>query len=90
MAGGTGAALTRLDAVELVNRAAPDDAEIAGLILRLFNLDDQVVFQTNLTNPGPGRTLADPLAGGDHGAVALDRLARRQTNGAGNYPRRPG
>jgi len=42
--------------IEVVNRAAPNDAELAGLTLRLENLDDQVVQQSVLSNPGPGGT----------------------------------
>lgn len=73
-----------LDRIELVNRSAPDDAGMSGLTLELLNLDDQVIYATNLVNPGssgiamltlPPRTLARSLWIG---------LPDGQTNGAGN------
>ena len=34
-----------LDRIEIVNRLSPDDAEMDGLTLTLFNIDDQVVYE---------------------------------------------
>ena len=38
--------------LELVNRPAPADTERTGLTLKLLDIDDQIVHQTILTNPG--------------------------------------
>ena len=43
-----------VDRIELANRVAPFDKEMDGLTLRLYNIDDQIVFQSGLTNPGSG------------------------------------
>ena len=74
-----------LTRIELVNRPAPDDAEMRGLTLRLFNLDDQVVFQTNLVNPGSGATSLLNLPVGLSARSLWIGLPGTQTNGAGNY-----
>ena len=71
--------------IELVNRAAPDDTTLAGLTLRLFNMDDQVVFQTNLVNPGSGGLLKISLPAGTVARSLWIGLPGTQTNGAGNY-----
>ena len=73
-----------LDRIEVVNRPAPGDSELAGLTLRLFNLDDQVVFQTILTNPGPGGTAVVSLPPGTLARSIWIGLTGSQTNGAGN------
>ena len=70
--------------IELVNRAAPDDTTLAGLTLRLFNMDDQVVFQTNLVNPGSGGLLKISLPAGTVARSLWIGLTGTQTNGAGN------
>ena len=74
-----------LSRIEVVNRAAPDDVEMEGLALRLLNLDDQVVFQTSLSNPGPGATLGLDLPAGLVARSIWVGLPEGQTNGAGNY-----
>ncbi|HVY71759.1 MAG TPA: lamin tail domain-containing protein, partial [Verrucomicrobiae bacterium] len=74
-----------LHSVQVVNRAAPNDRELAGLALRLFNLDDQVVFQTTLTNPGAGGTWAVDLPAGLHARSVWIGLTGDQTNSAGNH-----
>jgi hypothetical protein len=74
-----------LDRIELVNRSAPNDAELGGLTLRLFNLDDQVVFETILINPGSGALAAIPLPPGTVARSLWIGLPGTQTNGAGNY-----
>ena len=74
--------LTRL---EIVNRAAPNDAAMDGLTLRLSNMDDQVVFQSNLTNPGPGATLFINVPAGVAARTVWIGLPGAQVNGAGNY-----
>ena len=53
-----------LTSIELVNRTAPNDREMDGLTLRLFNIDDQIVFQTGVTNPGSGGTWTVSLPAG--------------------------
>jgi len=73
-----------LDRIELVNRSAPNDAELGGLTLRLFNLDDQVVFETVLANPGSGALAAIPLPPGTVARSLWIGLPGAQTNGAGN------
>jgi len=72
------------DRIELVNRAAPDDAEMEGLTLTVFNMDDQVVFETVLSNPGPGETLAFSLPSGIPVRSVRLGLSGNQSNGAGN------
>ena len=74
-----------LTRIELVNRAAPNDAEMRGLTLRLFNMDDQVVYQTNLVNPGPGATSVLSLPADLSARSVWIGLPGTQTNGAGNY-----
>ena len=74
--------LTRL---EIVNRAAPNDAAMDGLTLRLSNMDDQIVFQTNLTSPGPGATLFINVPAGVAARTVWIGLPGAQVNGAGNY-----
>lgn len=74
-----------LERIELVNRPAPDDKELEGLTLRLFNMDDQIVFETVLTNPGSSgiAVINVPV---DLSARSLwIGLTGTQTNGAGNY-----
>ena len=73
-----------LTQIQLVNRAAPNDGEMSGLTLRLFHLDDQIVFQTNLTNPGAGATLTLNLPAGLSARTLWIGLPGSQTNGAGN------
>jgi len=74
-----------MDRIELVNRAAPHDAEMGGLTLHLLNLDDQVVFATNLANPGPGGTLLLPLPAGTLARTVWIGLPGTQANDAGNH-----
>ena len=74
--------LTRL---ELVNRAAPGDVEMSGLRLRLFNMDDQIVYETGLTNPGASATNVVHLPAGLPARTVWIGLPGTQTNGAGNY-----
>lgn len=75
----------QLTRIEFVNRPAPNDAEMGGLTLRLFNMDDQVVYQTNLTNPGPGATLIVNLPANLAARSIWIGLPGTQTNGAGSY-----
>ena len=74
-----------LDRIELVNRDAPNDNEMAGLNLDLFDIDDQVVFQIGLTNPGPGATQTVILPTGLRARALWIGLTGSQTNGGGNY-----
>ncbi len=74
-----------LTRIEVVNRAAPNDAELAGLTLRLLNLDDQVVFQSVLTNPGPAATFSADLPAGTHARSVWIGLEDNQKNGGGHF-----
>lgn len=74
-----------LERIELVNRAAPDDKELAGLTLRLFNIEDQIVFETGLTNPGPSGIVVVSLPAGLSARSLWIGLPGTNTNGAGNY-----
>lgn len=74
-----------LERIELVNRPAPNDAELGGLTLRVFNLDDQVVYATNLTNPGSGGVALIPLPAGTLARSLWIGLPGSQTNDAGNH-----
>ena len=74
-----------LESIEIVNRAAPKDAEMDGLTLRLFDLDDQVVFETALSNPGPGGTLVVSLPAGLRARTMWVGLLAGQLNGGGNH-----
>ncbi len=74
-----------LERIELVNRSAPDDAELDGLTLRLFDLDDQVVYGTNLTNPGSGGLAVIDLPAGVRARSLWIGLPGAQTNAAGNH-----
>ena len=74
-----------LTRIELVNRPAPQDVEMGGLTLRLYQMDDQVVFQTNLTNPGAGATRVVTLPPGLSARSIWIGLPGSETNGAGNY-----
>ena len=74
-----------LERIEIVNRSAPQDRELAGLTLRLFNLDDQVVFERGLTNPGSGKVMVIGLPPSLSARSVWIGLPGSQTNGAGNY-----
>lgn len=74
-----------LERIEVVNRPAPADVALSGLTLRLFNLDDQVVFQTGLTNPGSGGIVIVGLPPGTEARSLWIGLSGAQTNGAGDY-----
>jgi hypothetical protein len=74
-----------VERIELINRAAPNDAELGGLTLRLFNLDDQAVFETVLTNPGSSGLVALNLPAGIVARSLWIGLPGTQANAAGNY-----
>ncbi len=74
-----------LTQIQIVNRAAPDDAELGGLTLRLLDMDDQVVFQTSLTNPGSAATLTLNLPAGISTRAMWIGLPDGQTNAAGTF-----
>jgi hypothetical protein len=73
-----------LQSIEIVNRFSPNEKELEGLTLSLFNLDDQVVFQTGLTNPGSGATIRISLPPGLEARSVRIGLMENETNGAGN------
>ena len=75
----------QLTQIALVNRTATNHAEMGGLTLRLLNMDDQVVFQTGLTNPGSGGTNVVSLPTNLWARSVWIGLPGTQTNGAGNY-----
>jgi hypothetical protein len=74
-----------LQQIELVNRAAPDDAAMEGLTLSILNMDDQVVYESVLSNPGSGGVTAIRLPAGTVGRMVRIGLSGSDTNGAGTY-----
>ncbi len=74
-----------VDQIALVNRAAPDDPEMDGLTLSLFNMDDQVVYETVLSNPGSGGIAEISLPDGTLARSLRIGLSGSATNGAGNH-----
>jgi len=74
-----------LERIELINRIAPYDAELGGLTVRLFNLDDQVVFETVLENPGSGALAVIGLPPETEARSLWIGLPDGLTNHAGNY-----
>jgi hypothetical protein len=74
-----------LSRIELVSRLAPNAAELGGLTLRLFDIDDQVVFQTGVTNPGAGGAWAVDLPSGTRARSVWIGLGGNQANDAGNH-----
>lgn len=74
-----------LTRIGLVNRTAPYDKEMGGLTLRLFNMDDRVVFQAGLTNPGSGGTRVVNLPAGLRARSLWIGLSGSETNGGGNH-----
>jgi len=74
-----------LKRLELVNRTAPSDREMAGLTLRLLDIDDQIVYQTGLTNPGSGLTNLFTWPAGLRARSLWIGLSGSQTNGGGNH-----
>ncbi|MCL4177641.1 MAG: lamin tail domain-containing protein [Verrucomicrobia bacterium] len=73
-----------VERIELVNRPAPFELELAGLTLRLFNLDDQVVFSSTLANPGPLGLIVIDLPPGLMARSLWIGLPGLDTNAAGN------
>lgn len=69
--------------IECVNRAATNDAEMAGLKLRLTGLDDQVLHETVLSNPGPSGTWAADFATPVRARKVWIGLDGTSTNGGG-------
>ncbi|MDF7806661.1 lamin tail domain-containing protein [Pontiellaceae bacterium B12219] len=74
-----------LDRIELVNQPAPNDAEMEGLTLSLLNMDDQVVYETILTNPGASGISVINLPAGISARTLRIGLSGSDVNGAGNY-----
>ena len=74
-----------LERIEIVNRPAPFDLELSGQTLRLFNLDDQVVFETLLANPGPLGLIVLTLPPDTLARSLWIGLPESATNGAGNH-----
>lgn len=69
--------------IEVVNRAAPCAAELDGLTLRLMDLDDQVVHQTTLSNPGPSGTWSATFGTPRKARTIWIGLDGASTNGGG-------
>lgn len=74
-----------LERIEVVNRASPDDAALEGLLVRLCNMDDQVVFESTLANPGPAGIAMLSVPPGVRARSLWIGLPGTQTNGAGHY-----
>jgi hypothetical protein len=71
--------------IEVVAPPTGSSASLGGLTLRLFNLDDQIVFQATLTDPGTGGTWTTNLPANTRGRSLRIGLDDAQTNAAGNY-----
>lgn len=74
-----------LQRIEVVNLPVPLAAHLAGVVLRISNLDDQIVFSAVLTNPGPSASLSLPLPAGLVARTIWFGLPDGATNGAGNH-----
>ncbi|MDF7799536.1 lamin tail domain-containing protein [Pontiellaceae bacterium B1224] len=74
-----------LTRIELINRATPDDAEMDGLTLSLFNMDDQIVYETILSNPGSSGIVLVEVPAGTSARTLRIGLSGSDTNGAGNH-----
>jgi hypothetical protein len=74
-----------LQRIELVNRVAPNDVEMAGLTLSVMNMDDQVIYETVLGNPGSAAVTAVDLPAGARARTVWIGLSGSDTNGAGNH-----
>ncbi len=61
----------------------PDPAALEGVVLRLFNLDDQKVFETTLSNPGPSAVAVVSLPEGTVARTVWFGLPGDRVNGAG-------
>ena len=73
----------RLQRVEGVQPAAPDDALGRGYVLRLLRMDDQVVFEQDLPDVGPGGTWTIDLPAGVMARTVWIGLPGDRTNGRG-------
>jgi hypothetical protein len=69
--------------IEGVNLAAPEEGMLEGQVLRLYQMDDQVVFEQVLTNPGPGATWVVELPPGVTARRVWIGLPGERTNGLG-------
>ncbi len=74
-----------LQQIELVNRVSPDDAAMEGLTLSVLNMDDQVVYETVLSNPGSGAVTAISLPSGTMARAVRIGLSGADANGAGTH-----
>ena len=72
-----------LQRIEGVNLPTPDDSMMDGLVLRLLRMDDQVVFEQRLTNPGPSATWTVELPPGVFARTVWIGLPGDQLNGKG-------
>ena len=74
-----------LTRIELVNRTGGEHTEMGGQTLEVFDIDDQLVFSTVVTNPGSGGTQAVDLPPGTRGRIIRFGLKNGQSNAAGNF-----
>ena len=74
-----------LDRIEVVAPPTGSAASLGGSTLRLFDLDDQIVFQATLTGSGAGGTWTTNLPANTRGRSLRIGLDEAQTNAAGNY-----
>lgn len=74
-----------VERIEVLGRPAPFHTELSGLTLRLFDLDDQVVFETGLTNVGASGLIVLDLPANTRARALWIGLPGTETNAAGNY-----
>jgi hypothetical protein len=75
----------RLTRIEVVNPSTGDPARLAGLVARVEDIRDQVVFSATLTNPGAGGTWSVDLPADLRGRILRVGLENDQPNGAGTF-----
>jgi hypothetical protein len=77
---------TRISRIDIV---APADSAYAGIltgvVVKVYDLRDQLIYQTTVGPVAPGNTWAAFLPGGIDGRIVRLELPAGQTNGAGDY-----
>lgn len=77
---------TRISRIHLVSPADPAYAgTLEGVVVKVYDLRDQVVYQTTIGPVAPGDTWAAFLPPGTDGRIVRLELPAGQTNGAGDY-----
>ena len=71
--------------IEITNRTGTPHLEKGGQTLRIYDIDDQSVYSTPVTNPGSGGTWSVNLPAGTRGRIIRFGLEGGSQNAAGNY-----